>query len=161
MNVIGLLGAITASATIAIGAFAAFTQTLDNTRIRAAATGIHEISLVYRNLHCDLPVGSTRTSAQILSDTDVFPVTVPDPAFGWFAWSYLAGDNGTGSLVITSTEASVATTVQVLLGGAITGINQLTVDLPRSRSLHLPHFAGATDERWDYANVPTPATRCF
>ncbi len=164
MNLIGFLGAAVASTTLAVGAIAGFNHTLDNTRIREAAINVHEIALIYRSLHCDLPNGTTVTSAQIITDTNIFPFPVTDPAFGWFTWSYLAGDPDVdaGSLVVTSADPSTITGAQLVLGGQPTGSTQLVVDLPNTRSLHLPDFAGATDERWDYTVTPPPtASRCF
>lgn len=160
MNMFGFMAFSLISTIIVVSLVAAFNLTLEKNLIRESARQVHQILSIYRGLHCDLASGTNRTSLDVLSDTDVFPTAATDPALGLFAWSYRAGDNSSGSFVASSTDDSVLTTIQVTLGGQREGLNDLVIDLPRTRALNLPHFAGATDERWDYANVPTPAIRC-
>ena len=137
-------------------------RALDNAVIVGAATRIHEDLMVYRSLHCDKTPGDNDTSTTVLADDDVYPDSPPDPALGLFTWSYRAGDNGTGFMVVTHTDAAVRSRVQLALGGEPNeALNELVIALPRTRAVSSPHFAHAVPDRHDYTVTPPATIRCL
>ncbi len=147
MQIAPLLLSLALSGAAAAWTLERFERFSEENTLRLAAWSLRDGLAAYRALNCGMADGDERPMEEVLTETDVFPNG--DPALDLFDWSYLAGPNGSASMVVIVDEdeegggdgRAIHGAIRAVFGGQIEEPGRLVIPIPRGRVGILPNMA--------------------